>query len=89
MTTELLNQIARQTIETTLLISGPVLMVGLGVGIIIALFQAITSIQEMTLVFVPKILAVFLSIFILLPWMVRVLVEFTNEMFLQIPNVGR
>lgn len=89
MTSELLNQIAAQTIQTTLLVAGPVLLVGLAVGLLISLFQAITQIQEMTLVFVPKILAVFLSVFILLPWMTRILVEFATNMMGTIPSLGR
>ena len=88
MTTELVNQIARQAMETTLLVSSPILLVSLGIGLIIALFQAITSIQEMTLTFVPKIIAVFLSILLLLPWMIRVLVEFTLGIFSHIASVG-
>lgn len=81
MTTELLNQIARQTFATILMVGGPVLLVSLVIGLSISLFQAITQLQEMTLTFVPKILAVFLTLLIALPWMVKVLVEFTKNIF--------
>jgi len=88
VTIEVVNQVARQAIETTLLVSGPVLIVSMVVGLLISLFQAITQIQEFTLSFVPKILSVFLCIFVLLPWMARVLIEFTQGMFLSISGLG-
>jgi flagellar biosynthetic protein FliQ len=86
---ELLNQISRQTFETVLLVGGPMLLVSLVVGLFISLFQSITQLQEMTLTFVPKILAVFLTIFVALPWMVKVLVEFTRSLFENIPMYVR
>lgn len=61
--------IAREAIYSLLIISGPVMAVGLGVGLLIALFQALTQIQEMTLTFVPKIVAIFLSLLLFLPLM--------------------
>ena len=64
-------------------------MVSMVVGLFISLFQAITQVQEFTLTFVPKILAVFLSIFILLPWMTRIFVEFTTNIIMYIPEVGQ
>jgi flagellar biosynthetic protein FliQ len=81
MTTELLNQISRQTFTTILLVGGPVLVVSLVIGLIISLFQAITSLQEMTLTFVPKIIAVFITLLVALPWMVKVMVGFTVSIF--------
>jgi len=88
MTIEFLNQVARQAIETTLLVSGPILIVSMVVGLLISLFQAITQIQEFTLSFVPKIVSVFLCIFVLLPWMVQVLLDFTKGMFLSVSSLG-
>jgi flagellar biosynthetic protein FliQ len=61
--------IAREAIFTLILVASPVMLVGLGVGIAIALLQALTQIQEMTLAFVPKILAIFVSLMIALPFM--------------------
>jgi flagellar biosynthetic protein FliQ len=61
--------VAQQAIWTLLKVAGPVLMIALVVGLIIALFQALTQIQEMTLTFVPKILAIFVSMLVLLPFM--------------------
>jgi flagellar biosynthesis protein FliQ len=61
--------VARDAIVTLLLVSAPLMLVGLIVGVIISLFQALTQIQETTLVFVPKIIAIFLSMLIALPFM--------------------
>ncbi|MDX9714374.1 MAG: flagellar biosynthesis protein FliQ [Dissulfurispiraceae bacterium] len=85
MTVELLNQISRQTFETIMLVGGPVLLVSLVVGLTISVFQAVTQLQEMTLTFVPKIIAVFLTIMVALPWMVKILMEFAKNIFLNIP----
>lgn len=63
--------IARDGIWTLIKVAGPLMLVGLFVGVAIALFQALTQIQEMTLVFVPKILAIFLSLLIALPFMAQ------------------
>ena len=61
--------VGRDAVYTILIVAGPVMAIGLGVGLIIALFQSLTQIQEMTLTFVPKILAIFLSLLILMPFM--------------------
>ncbi len=86
MTVELLNQLSRQTFETILLVGGPVLLVSLVVGILISLFQAVTQLQEMTMTFIPKIIAVFLTLLVALPWMVKILVGFTRSIFENIPQ---
>lgn len=89
MTTELLNQVSRQTFETILLVGGPVLLVSLIIGVLISIFQAITQLQEMTMTFVPKIIAVFITLLVALPWMVKVLVGFTRSIFENIPMYVR
>ena len=61
--------VARDSIVTLVLVSAPLMLVGLAVGVAISLFQALTQIQEMTLVFVPKILAIFIAMLIALPFM--------------------
>jgi flagellar biosynthetic protein FliQ len=68
--------IAREGVWTMILVAGPVMIVGLVVGVVIALFQALTQIQEMTLVFVPKILAIFVTLLITLPFMGQILAAF-------------
>jgi flagellar biosynthetic protein FliQ len=69
---------ARQAIWLTLKIGAPVMIIGLIVGVVIGLFQALTQIQEMTLTFVPKIIAILLSLFVLMPYMGTELAEFTR-----------
>ncbi|MCX7792870.1 MAG: flagellar biosynthesis protein FliQ [Thermodesulfovibrionales bacterium] len=85
MTVELVRDIAGEVLKTLLMVSGPVLMVSLIVGLLVSLFQAVTQIQEFTLVFVPKIVAVFICIFLLIPWMARILISFTVSLMDKIP----
>jgi flagellar biosynthetic protein FliQ len=70
---------AREAILLTIKISAPVMLVGLVVGVIISLIQALTQIQEMTLAFVPKIIAIFAAIFVGLPMMAEILITFTEK----------
>jgi flagellar biosynthetic protein FliQ len=74
-----------ETVWTTLLVAAPVLIVGLLVGVLISLFQAVTQVQEMTLVFVPKIVACLIALVAALPWMINILVSFTHNIFTNIP----
>jgi len=69
--------IARETIMTALLLSAPPLLIGLVVGLVISIFQAVTQIQEQTLTFVPKLIAVLLSLLIFGPWMINLLMGFS------------
>ncbi|MBN2333715.1 MAG: flagellar biosynthesis protein FliQ [Deltaproteobacteria bacterium] len=87
MTADFVVGFAKQALETTLLISAPMLGFGLVVGLLVSIFQAVTSIQEMTLTFIPKILAVFLAIIIFFPWMLRYLVDFTVRLLASIPSI--
>ena len=80
--------VRRDAILTMLKMSTPVMLISLGVGLVIALFQALTQIQEMTLTFVPKILAIFLSLILLFPYMLSTLGTFTEEMFGKIAGGG-
>ncbi|MEW6386688.1 MAG: flagellar biosynthesis protein FliQ [Thermodesulfobacteriota bacterium] len=86
MTQDLVIGVARQAIQVTLLVALPILGIGLVVGVIVSLLQAATQIQEMTLTFVPKILSVFIGLLLLLPWIMNQLVNFTLEVFNNIPN---
>ena len=79
MTDSEIIELTREAIWMTIKIATPVMMVGLVVGVIVALFQALTQIQEMTLVFVPKILAMFAALFVLLPIMTAMLIDFMNH----------
>lgn len=81
MTEAQVIDIARDTITTMIAIAAPVLLVGLVIGIAISLLQTLTSIQEITLTFVPKILVVFVSLLVLLPFMFNKLAELTQRMY--------
>jgi flagellar biosynthetic protein FliQ len=78
--------IAKQAIMVTLYVSGPVLGFGLAAGLLVSVFQAVTSIQDMTLTFIPKILAVILALALFFPWMLNLMVEFTTQMWEGIPQ---
>lgn len=89
MTPELATGIARDAIEITLLISLPILGVGMIVGLAVSIFQAVTQIQEMTLSFVPKILAVMLALLAFFPWIMSKLTVFTEKLITNIPQYIR
>ena len=80
--------IGREALTVTLLVAAPMLAFGLVIGLIISIFQAVTQINEMTLTFVPKILAVAAALLIFLPWIINVLTDFANHMFALIPGLG-
>lgn len=81
--------IMRHALTTILLVAGPMLGMGLLVGLIISVFQATTQIQEQTLSFIPKIVVIFLTLVICGPWMLRTLVDFTSEIFLYLEQIYR
>ena len=74
-------EVGREALFVILKTAGPIMMAGLVVGLIIALFQALTTIQEITLTFAPKILIIFISIIIFLPYMMTAVIEFTQTLF--------
>ncbi len=85
MTTDLVLGIGAETLKVTLLVAAPMLIVGLIVGLVISIFQAVTQIQEMTLVFVPKIIAVMAALMIAGPWMLNLLLTYTHNLFTNLP----
>ena len=80
--------IAREAILLVIQIGMPVMLVGLVVGVAIALVQALTQVQEITLVFVPKILAIFLAIFVFLPGFATVMIAFMDKIADRIIGIG-
>ncbi|MGB0696402.1 MAG: flagellar biosynthesis protein FliQ [Rhodospirillaceae bacterium] len=80
MDENLILQVGRDAVTTMIIISTPILLIGTAIGLIIAVFQTLTQIQEMTLTYVPKILVVFFSILLLLPWMIRQMADFWTRM---------
>ncbi len=85
MTPEFITGYFIQAIKIAMMLAGPMLCVGLLVGILVSMFQAATQINEMTLVFVPKMLGVALALLVFFPWMLRVISDFTTNMFTQLP----
>ena len=81
-------EVGRDALVVILKTSGPIMLVGLLIGIVIALFQALTTIQEMTLTFVPKIIAIFVAIVVFLPFMMTTVIEFAYSLFDRISNIG-
>lgn len=89
MTQEMIISIARDAVELTLLLSLPTLIAGLVVGVLVSIFQAATQIQEMTLSFVPKLLAIFLISILTFPFLLNKLLDFTHNLIEQIPVMIR
>ena len=81
MTPDVVLDLAQNSVFTILMVAGPLLMVALGVGLLVSIFQATTQIQEQTLAFIPKIIAVFVSLVIFGPWMLSVLLNFTQGLW--------
>ncbi|MHC1712939.1 MAG: flagellar biosynthesis protein FliQ [Solidesulfovibrio sp.] len=89
MTPDMVVALSRQAIELALFLALPMLGVSLVVGVVISILQAATQIQEMTLTFVPKILAMFIALLIAFPWMMDKMLNFTRELFMNIPTYIR
>jgi len=89
MTPEMVTELGRQAIETTLLVAAPILGLSLVVGLAVSVLQAMTQLNEATLTFVPKVLAVFAAIVLFMPWMLGVLTSFMTQLFLNIPNYAQ
>ena len=85
MSPEFITNHFLHAIKTAILLAGPMLCVGLVVGILVSMFQAATQINEMTLVFVPKMLGVAVALLVFFPWMLRVITEFTHSIFANMP----
>ncbi len=88
MTEVLVIKILRESLMTTLIVSAPVLGVGMFVGLIVSIIQTTTSIQEQTLTFVPKMVAIFITIILFGSWMIRVVINYTNNIFALIEKIG-
>ncbi|CAN1537960.1 FliQ Flagellar biosynthesis pathway, component FliQ [Burkholderiaceae bacterium] len=87
MDTAMVVDLARQALWITMLISAPMLLVALGVGLIIGIFQAATSINEQTLSFIPKLLALGLTAAVFGGWMINSLVDYTKVLYGRIPGL--
>ena len=89
MTSEFITGFFMEAIQTAMMLAGPMLLVGLVVGILVSIFQAATSINEMTMVFVPKMLGVALALLVFFPWMLRIIIDFTSKLFINLPMYVR
>ena len=87
MTTEFIVGFGREAIEVALLLAGPMLAVGLVVGVVVSLLQALTQVQEMTLTFVPKLLSISLVIVVLMPWMAQLMIDYTANLYASLPEL--
>ncbi|HSU98172.1 MAG: flagellar biosynthesis protein FliQ [Gemmatimonadota bacterium] len=83
----LVVDLARNMIMTALLIASPMLVVALAVGLVVSIIQAVTQIQEQTLSFVPKLVAVAVTFIIALPWIIQIMVKYTSELFRSLPSM--
>lgn len=89
MSHQLVVDLARNAILLALMVAGPMLVVALGVGLIVSVVQAVTQIQEQTLAFVPKLIAVAATFLIALPWALQLMVKYTTELFRSLPSFVR
>jgi len=87
MTPESVLTIGRHALEVTLLLSAPLLLAALAVGLLVGVFQAATQINEMTLSFIPKLLGVAAALALAGPWMLKVLVGYTRDLIMIIPSL--
>ncbi|MHB9099909.1 MAG: flagellar biosynthesis protein FliQ [Sulfuricella sp.] len=87
MTPESVITIGRQAVEITLLVSAPLLLSALAVGLLVSIFQAATQINEMTLSFIPKLLVMFIVLVVAGPWMLNLIMDYTRRLFGSIPGL--
>ena len=86
MTPEMIMSLGRQAIEVLIMVAAPLLLVALAVGLVISIFQAATQINEATLSFIPKLLAIFVTLIVAGPWMLATLTDYFRLMLTSIPN---
>lgn len=87
MTPESVITIGQQALEVTILVSSPLLLAALAVGLLVSIFQAATQINEMTLSFIPKLLVMFLLLVVAGPWMLNMMMDFTRRLYSSIPGL--
>jgi flagellar biosynthesis protein FliQ len=89
MTPETIVHIGKKAVETVLLTSAPMLIAAMVIGLVVSIFQAATQINEQTMAFIPKIVAVFVTLLIFGPWIMDLLITFTTGIITQIATVGQ
>lgn len=88
MTPEFVVDLGQNAVRTVLMVSAPMLLSGLLIGLMVSIFQAATQINEQTMTFIPKIVAVLVSLIVAAPWIIQVMISFTNNVFQSIGTVG-
>lgn len=86
MSNDVIIQFAQEALMMVMLVSAPMLGLGLLVGIMVSIFQATTQINEQTLTFIPKIIAIFVAILVFGPWMLRLMVEYIRNLIIGLPG---
>jgi len=89
MTPDAVMMVGQRALEMTLLLAAPLLLVALLTGLVVGAFQAATQINEMTLSFIPKLIAMSLAVVVAGPWMLKMIVSYTRELFESIPGLIR
>jgi flagellar biosynthetic protein FliQ len=89
MTEDMVISLGRDAIWTTVLLSAPLLISALVVGLVVSIIQAVTQINESTLTFIPKMLTIVVVMIILAPWMTQMITSYTTELFTSLPNYVR
>jgi flagellar biosynthetic protein FliQ len=87
MSPEMVLSIAQQAVKLTLILTAVMLLPALGVGLLVSMFQAATQINEQTLSFIPKLVITFITLMLAGPWMLRLLIDFSNNIITSIPTV--
>ncbi len=87
MTPETIITLGEQALELTMMVTAPMLLTALGVGLLISIFQAATQINDMTLSFIPKLIAMVLVMIITGPWMIGMMVDYVRRLFTSIPGM--
>jgi flagellar biosynthesis protein FliQ len=88
MTPESVMTLGQKAMEVTLMVSAPLLLVALATGLIVSIFQAATQINEMTLSFIPKLIALFITLVLAGPWMLSVMLDYMRQVFESIPGLA-
>ena len=86
MTSEFIVGFTMEALKVAIFLSAPMLAFGLATGLIVGIFQAVTQIHEMTLTFIPKIVAVIVALLLFFPWMLEIFTDFTYDLFTNIPE---
>lgn len=89
MTEDIVLSLGRDAIWTTVALAAPLLLASLAVGLVVSIFQAVTQINEATLTFIPKMLAIVVVMLVLAPWMTQLITSYTTELFTSLPSMVR